>query len=122
MTKKYTVASSRIVCKIPGRPFGSDNAVPNNDPVPKLMKTITGKAMASKSKIHVEQGKLEDRCGELPKNKDSDMYANSKRGDLVNTHKWYAGRGICGISQAKESQTLVLVTIAQLTTYMVFGW
>jgi len=59
--------------------------------------------------------------GELPKNKDSDMYANSKRGDLVNTHRRYAGRGICGISRAKESQTLVPVTIVQFTTYMVFG-
>jgi len=56
MTKKYTVASSRIVRKIPGRPFGSDNAVPNDNPVPKLMKTITEKVMASKSEIHVERG------------------------------------------------------------------
>jgi len=55
MTKKYTVASSRIVRKIPGRPPGSDNSVL------RLMKTITEKAMTSKSEVHVERKRFEER-------------------------------------------------------------
>lgn len=72
MTKKYTVASSRIVRKMPGRPSGSDN------PVPRLMNIITEKAMTSKSEVHVERERLKDVCDKLPKNRDSDTYASSK--------------------------------------------
>jgi len=49
MTKKYTVASSRIVRKMPGRPSGNDN------PVRTLMKMITEKVMTSKSEVNVER-------------------------------------------------------------------
>lgn len=51
MTKKYTVASSNIIRKMPGWPFGSDN------PVLRLMKTTTEKAMASKN-----GGRLREIC------------------------------------------------------------
>ena len=47
MTKKYVVASSKIVHKIPGRPPGSDSPAANDNPVLKLTKTTTEKAMAS---------------------------------------------------------------------------
>lgn len=92
MTKKYTVESSTIVRKILGRPSGSDN------PVLKLTKTITAKTMASKCEIHVERGIMKSMGDKLPKNRDSDIYANSKRGDLLNMHRLKAWRGICGIS------------------------
>jgi len=60
MTKKYTVASSKIVRKMPGRPSGSDGPFANENPVPKLTKTTTEKAMASKNGVSVETKTLED--------------------------------------------------------------
>lgn len=81
MTRKYTVESSKIVRKIVGRPSCNDS------PVLKLTKTITEKIMASKSEAHVERGISENVDNKSPKNKDSDMYTSSKRGDLVNMHK-----------------------------------
>ena len=80
MTKKYTVASSRMVRRMPGRPPGSDN------PVLKLMKTTTEKAMASKDRGRAEREIPEDVGDQLPKNRDSDMYAVSTGGELVNIH------------------------------------
>lgn len=41
-------------------------------------------------------------CGKLPKNRDSDIYASSRRGDLVYIHRLYASRGISGIFWAER--------------------
>jgi len=54
--------------------------------------------MESGNEVHVEWRTLENVDERLPKNRDSDMYASSKRGDLVNIHKLKAWRGISGIS------------------------
>jgi len=79
MTKKYTVASSMIVRKIPGRPSHGDN------PVPKLAKITTEKAVASKSEVAL-RGKCQGAGDQLPKNRESVMYIISKRGALANSH------------------------------------
>ena len=71
---------------MPDRPPGSDNPIPNDGPVPKLMKTTTEKAMASKRGVRVKGQMQEDARDRLPKNRESDIYAVSKRGDLVNVH------------------------------------
>ena len=95
------VASSKIVCKIPGRPSGRDNWGPNENPVPKLMKMTTENAMASENGARVEREIQEDVDNQLLKNRESDMYAASKRGDLVNIQ--YTGRGDGRIPRAKEA-------------------
>ena len=41
-------------------------------------------------------------CGRLPKNSENARYAISKRGDLANTHRRYAGRGIGDVSRTDE--------------------
>jgi len=86
MTKKYTVASSKIVCKIPGRPPGRDSPALNDNPVRKLTKTTTEKAMVSEHGVRVEREVWDDLGDDLPKNRDSVMYNISTGGDLVNTH------------------------------------
>ena len=72
MTKKYTVASSTIVRKIPDRPSGSDN------PALKLMKMITEKAVKSNSEVQVDGGMSEEMRDKSPKNSVSDTYASSR--------------------------------------------
>ena len=83
ITKKYAVASSRIVRRIPGRPPGSDSPVANDKPVPKLTKTTTEKAMASGNGVRAEGGVAEDVGVQLPKNSEIDMYVIPMRGDLA---------------------------------------
>ena len=81
MTKKYTAASSKIVRRMPGRPPVSDN------PFPKLMNTTAEKAITSNNGAYVEREISEDVGDHLPKNRDSDTYAISKRWDLVDPHR-----------------------------------
>ena len=64
------------------------------------MKTTTEKAMVSKKGIRIERQMPEGVDDQSPKSRESDMYAVSKRGDLVNTHTRWAWRG-SGISRAK---------------------
>lgn len=85
------VESFTIVRKMLGWPPG------NEIPVLMLTKAMTENIMASECELRVEPGILENVSENLPKNRDSDMYASSRRGDLGNIHKLYASRGICGI-------------------------
>ena len=87
MTKKYMVASSRIVRMIPGRPPGSHSPDANDNPVPKLTKMTTEKAMASKNGACVDRYIMGDADDQIPKNRDNVKYAISKRWDLGDPHK-----------------------------------
>ena len=81
MTKKYTVASSKIVRRIPDRPSR------NGDPARKPMKMITANIMMSENGARVERKMPEEAGGQLPKNRESDTYAVSKRRDPGPSHR-----------------------------------
>jgi len=72
---------------MPGRPPGRDSPAANDNPVPKLTKTTTEKAMVSEDGGSVEREGSEYVDDDRPKKSDSVMYNISTGGDLAYTHR-----------------------------------